>query len=174
MLNSASTAVQNSINGSYLALLFSMYTKEEISKLKQAFWTAFGKYMQPVLSADGMPVNWLNYKTGINGISFKMNAERDHAVIMIQLHNNNKGIRLSQYQQFTQLKNMLEEALGEDDWIWRENETDWFGKETSSISMLIEDVNVLDQRSWPAIISFFKPRIMALDEFWSMAKDAFQ
>lgn len=151
-----------------------MYTKEEISKLKQAFWTAFGKYMQPIASANGLPVNWMNYKTGINGISFKMNAERDHAVIMIQLNHNNKNIRQSQYDQFLQLKAMLEEALGEDDWIWREEETDWFGKQTASVSKLIEDVNVLDQRSWPEIISFFKPRIMALDEFWSMANHAFE
>lgn len=151
-----------------------MYTREEISKLKQAFWTAFGKYMQPVSSSSGLPVNWLNYKTGINGISFKMNAERDHAVIMVQLHHNNKAIRQSQFEQFLQLKAILTETLGEDDWIWREEETDWFGKQTSSISKLIENVNVLDQRSWPDIISFFKPRIMALDEFWSMAKHAFE
>ncbi|MGN6421398.1 MAG: DUF4268 domain-containing protein [Pseudobacter sp.] len=151
-----------------------MYTKEEISKLKQAFWTAFGKYMQPISSANGLPVNWMNYKTGINGISFKMNAERDHAVIMIQLNHNNKNIRQVQYQQFLQLKSMLTETLGEDDWIWREEETDWFGKQTSSISKLIEEVNVLDQRSWPEIISFFKPRIMALDEFWNMANHAFE
>ena len=29
-----------------------MYTKQEISKQKQAFWTAFGRYMKPVASAD--------------------------------------------------------------------------------------------------------------------------
>ncbi|PZR08331.1 MAG: DUF4268 domain-containing protein, partial [Flavobacterium psychrophilum] len=66
-----------------------MYTREEISKQKQAFWTAFGKYMRPVLSADGLPVSWLNYKTGVPGISFKMDADRDHAVIMILLSNSN-------------------------------------------------------------------------------------
>jgi hypothetical protein len=43
---------------------FTMYTKQEISKQKQAFWTAFGKYMKPVLSADGEEISWLNYKTG--------------------------------------------------------------------------------------------------------------
>ena len=29
-----------------------MYTKQEISKQKQAFWTAFGRDMKPVASAD--------------------------------------------------------------------------------------------------------------------------
>jgi hypothetical protein len=30
-----------------------MYTKQETSKQRQEFWTAFGRYMKPVLSADG-------------------------------------------------------------------------------------------------------------------------
>lgn len=151
-----------------------MYTREEISKIKQAFWTAFGKYMRPVQSADAMPVNWLNYKTGINGIHFKMDADRDHAIIMIQLSSKESALRHAQFNQFLQLKPILETTLGEDDWIWKQDEMDWFGKTTSSISKLIPDVNVLKESDWPAIISFFKPRIIALDEFWSMAKASFE
>lgn len=151
-----------------------MYTREEISKLKQAFWTAFGSYMKPVSSAEGLPVSWLNYKTGINGISFKMDADRDHALIMILLSHNNAGIRQAHYQQFVQLKTLLQGSLGEDDWTWNEEATDLYGKTTSSVSKTITHLNVLKQSDWPAIISFFKPRIIALDEFWSMAKSSFE
>jgi hypothetical protein len=151
-----------------------MYTREEISKLKQAFWTAFGSYMKPVVAAEGLPVSWLNYKTGINGIHFKMDADRDHAVIMILLSHSNAAIRQAHYQQFVQLKTMLKESLGEDDWTWKEETTDPYGKNISSISKTIPGVNVLNQSDWPTIISFFKPRIIALDEFWSMAKSSFE
>lgn len=150
-----------------------MYTREEESKLKQEFWTAFGRYMRPILSADGMPVNWLNYKTGINGIHFKMDADRDHALIMIQLSSKDSSIRQSQYDQLLQLRPILESTLGEVDWTWKQDETDWFGKTTSSISHILPEVNVLKASDWPEIISFLKPRIMALDEFWSMAKASF-
>jgi hypothetical protein len=151
-----------------------MYTREEISKLKQAFWTAFGGYMKPVLSAEGQTTSWLNYKTGINGIHFKMDADRDHAIIMILLSHNNASIRQAHYQQFSLLRSMLQESLGEDDWIWKEEVTDLYGKPTSSISKTLEQVNVLNKSDWPTIISFFKPRIIALDEFWAMAKTSFE
>ncbi|WP_127127694.1 DUF4268 domain-containing protein [Pseudoflavitalea rhizosphaerae] len=151
-----------------------MYTREEISKIKQSFWAAFGSYMKPIQSVDGLPVTWLNYKTGVNGISFKMDADRDHAIILISLSHKNPETRQSHYQQFIRLQPMLWDALKEDDWIWKENETDWFGKTTSSISKLLENVNVLKQSDWPEIISFLKPRIMALDEFWSITKPAFE
>ncbi|WP_315816119.1 DUF4268 domain-containing protein [Paraflavitalea speifideaquila] len=72
-----------------------MYTREDISRQKQAFWTAFGRYMQPVLSAEGMPVSWLNYKTGVGGIHFKMDVERDHAVIMILLSHSDSMVKHS-------------------------------------------------------------------------------
>lgn len=151
-----------------------MYTREEISKIKQTFWAAFGSYMKPIQSAGGLPVTWLNYKTGVNGISFKMDADRDHAIILISLSHKNPETRQSHYQQFIRLQPMLWDALKEDDWIWKENETDWFGKTTSSISKLLENVNVLKQSDWPEIISFLKPRIMALDEFWAITKPAFE
>lgn len=151
-----------------------MYTREEISRQKQAFWTAFGRYMQPVLSVEGGPVSWLNYKTGIAGISFKMDAERDHAVIMILLSHSNFTIQEAHYDQFKQLKSMLHELLGEDDWIWKPEGMEMAGKRITSISKTLRGMNVLNQSDWPAIISFLKPRIIALDLFWSMAKYSFE
>lgn len=150
-----------------------MYTRAEISQIKQAFWTAFGRYMQPVLSTDGLPVSWLNYKTGISGISFKMDADRDHAIIMIQLSNNNATIQQTHYDQLVQLKGMLQEALEEDDWEWKTT-TGPSGKKISTISKTLQGVNVLRQTDWADIISFLKPRIIALDAFWSMAKPVFE
>lgn len=151
-----------------------MYTREEISKQKQAFWTAFGKYMRPVLSADGLPVSWLNYKTGVPGISFKMDADRDHAVIMILLSHSSAAIQQSHYGQFLQLKGMLEDALEEQDWIWKQADWEVAGKNNSTISKTLKGVNVLNQSNWADIISFLKPRIIALDNFWSMTKPAFE
>ncbi|TVP42967.1 MAG: DUF4268 domain-containing protein, partial [Mongoliibacter sp.] len=38
----------------------------------------------------------------------------------------------------------------------------------------LADVNVMEKDDWPAIISFLKPRIIALDAFWSNIKPAFE
>lgn len=149
------------------------YTREEASKITQSFWTSFGRYMQPIPSADGLPVTWLNYKTGINGISFKMDADRDQAVIMIQLSQGSDELRQSHYDQLVQLKAILEEALGEDDWLWKADR-ELNGRLVSTVSKSLEGVNVLRQTDWPTIISFLKPRIIALDAFWSMVKPSFE
>jgi len=151
-----------------------MYTREEVSKQKQAFWTAFGKYMQPVLSAEGQPVSWLNYKTGVSGIQLKMDADQKQAVITILLSHPDPAIRQAHYDQLVQLKSMLYDSLGEEDWAWRRDIQDAHGKLISSVSKTLTGVNIHQQTDWPAIISFLKPRLMAFDEFWSMVKHSFE
>jgi hypothetical protein len=149
-----------------------MYSKDQISKLKTQFWTNFGQYMRPVPSASGLPVNWINYKSGIRHIHFKMDADNTKAVIAIEISHPQKEQRLHYYNQFVSLKKILTTTTAFN-WQWNETvETDH--KTISSISQQQHDVNILDQSDWPAIISFFKPRIMAVDAFWNMVKDGFE
>jgi hypothetical protein len=77
-----------------------MYSKEQISKLKTQFWTNFGQYMKPVPSASGQPVNWINYKTGIRNIHFKMDADNTSAVIAVEISHPLEEQRLHYYNQF--------------------------------------------------------------------------
>ena len=37
----------------------SMFSKAEASSLRHEFWTTFGRYLRPQLSADGEKVNWI-------------------------------------------------------------------------------------------------------------------
>ncbi|NIG54087.1 DUF4268 domain-containing protein [Chitinophaga sp. Cy-1792] len=151
-----------------------MYTKEEVSKQKQAFWTAFGKYMKPVLSADGNIISWSNYKTGIPGMFFRIDADNKTASVAIAITQADMDLHRRLYEQLTVQRSVLEEILGEDDWSWQSETTDDYGKTISTISKRIAGVSVMNEADWPAIISFFKPRMMALDEFWSMAKYGFE
>ncbi|MBK6379989.1 MAG: DUF4268 domain-containing protein [Chitinophagaceae bacterium] len=149
-----------------------MYSKELSSKLKTQFWTNFGQYMKPVPGASGLPVNWINYKTGIRNIHFKMDAGNTKAVIAIEISHPQEEQRSHYYNQFLSLKNLLTSTTTFN-WQWNEIiETDH--KTISSISLQLNDVNILNQADWPAIISFLKPRIMALDAFWAMVKDGFE
>jgi hypothetical protein len=43
----------------------------------------------------------------------------------------------------------------------------------SVIQKILTGVNIFRNEDWPAIISFLKPRIMALDSFWSLARYQF-
>lgn len=150
-----------------------MYSRQEISRQKQAFWTTFGQYMQPVSAAEGVKVNWVNYKTGIPGIQFKMDADNKQASIAIVLSHPDVAIQKLRYEKLLQLKTMLHTALQEE-WNWQPNILDEHDKPICHIGTAIKDVNILRNEDWPMLISFFKPRIIALDEFWGMAKYGFE
>ncbi|HRO43636.1 MAG TPA: DUF4268 domain-containing protein [Flavipsychrobacter sp.] len=149
-----------------------MYSRNEATQLKQEFWTTFGRYMQPVLSAEGAKINWINYKTGISHVSFKMDVNQQTATISIIISHRDKVVRELYYEQFTTLKRLFQNALHEE-WIW-EKQSDEDGREVSKIYTTLVQVNVFKNEDWPSIISFLKPRIVALDEFWSEARYAFE
>ena len=128
--------------------------------------------MKPVPGASGLPVNWINYKTGIRNIHFKMDADNTRTVIAIEISSPKEEERLQYYNQFVSLKKILTSTTVFN-WQWNETvETDH--KTISSISQQLDNVNILNQADWPAIISFLKPRIIALDAFWDMVKDGFE
>lgn len=129
--------------------------------------------MQPIVSADGERVNWVNYKTGIPGISFRMDADNKQASIAIVLAHKDDSIRAQHYSQLLQLQTLLHNELGEE-WTWQENTTDEYGKSISRVGTSIRNISILKQEDWPALISFMKPRIIALDAFWSNVKYAFE
>ncbi|MFA6082929.1 DUF4268 domain-containing protein [Mucilaginibacter sp.] len=150
-----------------------MYSKEQASQLRQAFWTAFGQYMGPVLSAEGLRTNWVNYKTGVKHIFFRMQADNKHASISIEITHPDKELQQLFFEQFATYKNVLQNTLNEN-WEWQLHTTDEYGKTISRISTEIAPVSIYQKEDWPKLISFFKPRIVALDEFWSDAKYAFE
>jgi len=121
--------------------------------------------MQPILSAEELPVTWVNYKTGVTGISFKMDADHQRVSIAIVISSADPSRQQAFYNRFTQMKQMLEDALGETDWMW---------EPYGSISRQLTGVSIHRQEDWPAIISFLKPRIIALDAFWSAGKYGFE
>ncbi|WP_439882514.1 DUF4268 domain-containing protein [Pontibacter sp. MBLB2868] len=149
-----------------------MYTREQASQLRQAFWTAFGQYLAPHPSSDGLKINWVNHKTGLKDVYFRMQADKKTASIAIELTHPDPEIQELYFEQFLELKPLLHEYLGEE-WEWELHTTDAFGKSISRIYKDLIGVSVFKKDDWPALISFFKPRIIALDDFWSGAQYSF-
>jgi hypothetical protein len=149
-----------------------MYKREQASQLRQAFWTTFGQYIAPLLSAEGLKVNWLNYKTGLKHVYFRMQADNRKASIAIEITHPDAELQELFFEQFTKLKSLLHDEVGEK-WEWQLHTTDESGKTISRIYKEISPVNMFNQEDWPQLISFFKPRIIALDEFWSNAQYSF-
>ena len=150
-----------------------MYTREELSRQRQAFWTAFGQYMRPVPGADGERVNWVNYKTGVPGIYFRMDAGNGEARIGIELVHTDMALQRAAYETLVALKAVLHGTVGEE-WEWQYMQEDEIGRTISRVGTRLPGVNISNTDDWPRLISFFKERIVALDEFWSMVKPGFE
>lgn len=150
-----------------------MYTKEEASQVRQAFWKAYGQYMALHVSAEGLKVNWINYKTGIKHLNFKMDTGKDHAYIQIHLSHPDVEIQEMMMEQFKAVERLLQNHLKEK-WNWEKHLTDEYGNIYCAIGMTLTDVNIFDQNDWPKLIQFFKPRMIALDAFWSEAQYGFE
>lgn len=154
-----------------------MYSRQEASQLRKNFWTSFGQYMRPLRNADDDPVNpiairWLNYKTGVKHLYFRMDADKDRATIAIELRHPDPLVQQQYFEKFRSLEKVLQQTVGEL-WQWQLHHTDEDGKLVSRIGTQLTKVNIFDINDWPAIISFLKPRIMALDNFWNRVKDSF-
>ena len=129
--------------------------------------------MKPIPNAEGRRINWPNYKTGVRNIYFRMKAERNFASIGIEIGHSDEELQELYFDQFLQFKKMLEAAVGEE-WSWNLHQENEFGQAVSKIEKILPAVNVMNEEDWPEIISFLKPRIIALDEFWSNVKPGFE
>lgn len=150
-----------------------MYSKEEASKIRQQFWIAFGKYMKPIPSAEGLIINWVNYKTGVKNIFFRMNAEQKLATISIDITHQDIEIRAFYFEHFKAVKLLFNDVVNEE-WDWKPYLLNEYGVPFAQISMSLRDTSIFHQKNWPEIISFFKPRIIALDQFWVDVKPIFE
>jgi hypothetical protein len=150
-----------------------MYSRAEASRIKHAFWTAFGRYISPIPSSEGLKINWINYHTGFKHLYFRMEADKKKASIAIEIAHPDRQQQEVFFERFMSYKAVLEDALGES-WTWDLHETDESGRIVSRIYKEIQPVNVLAESDWPKLISFFKPRIIALDAFWNVSKEMFE
>ncbi|MGC4231962.1 MAG: DUF4268 domain-containing protein [Niabella sp.] len=150
-----------------------MYSKAEAYDIKKEFWTRFGMYMKPVKNAEGNTINWINYKTGIRHLYFRMDAGKKTAVIAIEMKHPSEEERLLIYEQFGSLRDYFKEIM-EEDWEWQQVFYDDDGSRASRIFTVLENVSVFNKESWPSIISFLKERMIKLDLFWNDVKIQFE
>lgn len=125
--------------------------------------------MVPVLSSEGEKINWVNYKTGQRDIFFRMQADHRKAVIAIEITHRDAGVQQRYFEQLAAMRNIFEDFLG-GDWHWQLHGVDEQGKLVSRVFAERENLSIFRKEDWPGLISFFKPRIIGLDAFWSLVK----
>lgn len=149
-----------------------MFTKQQTSQVRQKFWINFGKYMSPIPSSTGEKITWINYRTGVKFIQFKMDAGEMDASISIEIAAKDIATEELYFNHFKTFKNPLEASLGEK-WNWVLSDGTTAEDTTTRIYTKLENVNIHNENDWPTIITFLKIRIIALDKFWNEYKDIF-
>lgn len=141
-----------------------MYTKEEAAKLRSTFWTNFGKYMQPVPSAGGGRVHWVNYKTGIKKIRFALDVENKQASVSVVLLETQPALKDKMYEVLLQMKEDMNKRSTIE---WLSDKAFWKNDTClMRIFAFLPGVNIYHMNHWPQMITFFKMAMIDLDEAW--------
>lgn len=149
-----------------------MYSKEEASQIRKKFWISFGQYMKLQPTASGLPVNWVNYKTGVKGINFKTDVDNKIAVVRIEINMPDTDIQHLVFEQFEEYKPVFDSYF-EEEWNWLREVYDDHGRPVYRIETTLENISIFRESDWPEIIQFLKEKIIGIDNFWDDVKHGF-
>ena len=142
-----------------------MYSKEYKSEIKKLFYTSFGKYMSKNKSINDTKIKWLNYKTDIKDLYFKIDCNENYTKILIDIQHNDDEIRNLFFAQFLELEKLFIKTMGEK-WIWESEYLNFYGQKSSQISKTLKKVNIYDKKTWVSSFKFLEKRFIKIDEFW--------
>ena len=138
-----------------------MFSQEESKKIRQEFWTSFGK---------SFPRKWLLYDTKIKGLSFKFHFDNRTALVVLDLEDDLEN-RINYWEKLLSLKSILlndflPDAIFEEEYFL-EN-----GKEISRIHIdLNKKVSIHNKNTWRDVMEFFNEKMSLFESFFEDYKD---
>lgn len=138
-----------------------MFSKEDSRKLRQEFWTSFGK---------SFPKKWLLYNTKIKGLSFKFYFDTKKAFVCLDLEDNLEN-RINCWEKLVALKSILQEEYLPDA-IYEEEFYLDNGKEISRIYVpLNQKVSIHNKNTWRDTMEFFNKKMLQFEAFFEEYKE---
>ncbi len=137
-----------------------MFSKEEASKLRQEFWTSFGK---------SFPRKWLLYNTKIKDLSLKFFAGRKKATVMIAIEMKDAKKRDAYFDKFLALKSLFQEELPGLE--YETNHRLETGKIIHRIYLELPNVSIYNKDTWQNIYEFFNKNMDILENLFLEHKD---
>ncbi len=138
-----------------------MFSREESKKLRQDFWTSFGK---------SFPRKWILYNTGIKGLSLKFHFDLHRAMVSLDIETTDLESRINLWEKLVSLRSiLLDEFLSEAifaDEIFLKNQ-----KEVSRIYVEIENVSIHNKNTWQETMVFLNKNMSQLETFFTEYQD---
>lgn len=121
-----------------------MFSQEESKKIRQEFWTSFGKEF---------PHKWLLYNTKMKEIQLKFTFNRKIAQVSLDIVDNDEMIRAYYFEKLQSLEKVLKaeylpEVIFEEYYELPEE------KMISRVYVQMENVSIHNQKDWPEVKQF--------------------
>lgn len=149
-----------------------MFTKDEKKKYTTDFWNSFGLYMKKY-NKDFGRIKWVNYRTNVKDIYFRLNMDNQKASVSIELQHKDDGIRSLIFEQFKELKVVLEDNFN-GELSWNEVTFNHFNQPISSISEELQNVSIYNRDDWQKVFQFYELRMVGLHTFWTEFQEIFK
>ncbi|SDS28915.1 DUF4268 domain-containing protein [Christiangramia echinicola] len=138
-----------------------MFSQEESKKIRQEFWTSFGKEF---------PHKWLLYNTKMKEIQLKFTFDRKVAQVSLDIVDNDAMIRTYYFEKLQSLENILKsEYLPEA--ILTENYELPEDKIVSRVYVELDNVSIHNKKDWPEVKTFLSTKMMQLEDFFKDFSD---
>ena len=141
-----------------------MFSKEESRRLRQEFWTSFGK---------SFPRKWVLYDTKLKGLSFKFHFEKNSAMVVLDLEDDLEH-RITYWEKLVALKAILQDDFLPDV-IYKEEYFLDNDKEISRIYVTLEQkVNIHNKNTWRDVMEFFNEKMGLFEAFFEEYKEVIE
>lgn len=138
-----------------------MFSKEEAKKIRQEFWTSFGKEY---------PHKWLLYNTGLKEIQLKFTFERKYAQVSLDITSEDQLIQEYYFDKLESLKTVLETDYLPEIIFDKEYELPE-GKIIARIYTQKSNVSIYNKKDWPLVKDYLYQKMLHLEEFFKDFSD---
>jgi hypothetical protein len=142
-----------------------MYSKEERKAIKTAFWRSFKSEMNTVPSSTGKRINWINYPTKLKILYARCEVDENGALFSIDIQTKDPGIREIVWEQFQELKMVLETEVGSPG-TWLDENFNAAGQPIKSVVWKLDGVNIYRGEDTSKIFTFLKEKLVGFDAFY--------
>lgn len=138
-----------------------MFSKEEAKRLRQEFWTEFGKTY---------PRKWLLYHTKIKEVVLKFTFTTKIAQVSIDIDTDDELIKEYYYDKLWSLEKILKTEFIPEIVLDPEYEVD-YGKFISRAYVTLENVCIHNKKTWPETFEFLYNHMEQLELFFYEYED---
>ena len=138
-----------------------MFSREESKKIRQEFWTSFGKEF---------PHKWLLYNTKMKEIQLKFTFSRKIAQVSLDILDEDEMIRAYYFEKMQSLENVLKSEYLPEATLEKFYELPE-GKIISRVYVEMHNVSIHNRKDWPEVKKFLASNMLQLEEFFEDFSD---